>query len=83
MTREELLLEGEGALLHAALAFDAGKGARLTTYAWFHIMRALTELVQRVRSGGPPVCWLCLHPACVSNDRTTFPHHHLQARSIC
>ena len=44
-------LEAEGALLHAALCCDGSKGARLTTYAWFHIMRALTELVQQVRRG--------------------------------
>ena len=49
VSREELLFEAEHAMLHAALHFDAGKGARLNTYAWFQIMRALTELVQQVR----------------------------------
>ena len=55
VTREELLLEGESALLHAAACFDAAKGARLTTYAWFHIMKALTEVVQRVRGQKTPL----------------------------
>jgi DNA-directed RNA polymerase sigma subunit (sigma70/sigma32) len=50
VSRAELELEAEGALLHAALCFDGAKGARLSTYAWFHIMRALTELVQQART---------------------------------
>ena len=48
VSREELLFEAEHAMVHAALFFDARKGARLNTYAWFQVMRALTELVQQV-----------------------------------
>ncbi len=58
VSREELLFEAEHAMLHAAVHFDAAKGARLNTYAWFQVMRALTELVQQVRPS------LCMRRVC-------------------
>ncbi len=46
MTQEELLVEAKTSLIGAAEKFDVSKNARLTSYAWFDIMRCLQRLCQ-------------------------------------
>ena len=46
VTQEELLVEAQTSLIGAAEKFDVSKKARLTSYAWFDIMRCLQRLCQ-------------------------------------
>lgn len=44
MTQAELMVEAKQELLRVAEMFDASKGARLTTYAWYYIMSRITRV---------------------------------------
>ncbi|EIE20102.1 hypothetical protein COCSUDRAFT_44070 [Coccomyxa subellipsoidea C-169] len=47
MTQAELMVEAKQELLRVAEIFDASKGARLTTYAWYYIMSRITRMVMK------------------------------------
>ena len=54
---EDLVCVAVDALVHAAGTFSAERGNRLLTYAWFYIMRDLTDALRlRVSEG---LVWLC------------------------
>ena len=46
MDDEDLVRVAVDALVHAAGTFCATKGTRLLTYAWFFIMRDLTDALR-------------------------------------
>jgi DNA-directed RNA polymerase sigma subunit (sigma70/sigma32) len=58
---EDLVCVAIDALVHAAGTFSAERGTRLLTYAWFCIMRDLTDALRlQVRESlGWPLGWLC------------------------
>ena len=46
VSNEDLLVEAKSSLIRVAEKFDAGRNARLTSYAWFDIMSSLQQLCQ-------------------------------------